>query len=260
MDDDDDATINITSQFEDFKEKHPSLENVDIDLYGSSPITFSFTVGRNYCMTIDINHNHMRINDVKHCGANISLLLQFLREIIQQYELKVIIEDASRFEFVNRDDHDKIYIISLKPLYELAEGESYYNKYLMPGKTEPYPTIPIGFFQENLNKFTNEENEKIEEMKTLYHLATLGDLFKKIRQLLKANTTVEEETKYIDDSKWNDLKLYESIIRKTYDLVKSLNGKKKYGHGHGKRKTKRGTKSRRRRKTRSSHKTRGRTF
>lgn len=222
----------IQKEFEYFKNQHKPLDNTDIEITRSdepSQIVFFIYNGVNQCMVgyISLQSNkELHISEITHCGGNnISLLLTFLKTISVEYKAPITIEDASRFEFQNVKTKKET-SIELKKLYTLSEGRTYYDKYLNPTKTPIWYNTPIMFFEENRDKFTYSEYDKIILILSDGGINTIGGFFMKIRELLKSISRNGDGVKLVGNENWENLLLYKDIIDKTYNIFKTPKGGK----------------------------------
>jgi len=208
--------------------KKHNLSNIDIFFNELDNNSMYFTIGQSNkshdddnCVIVTIykKEKSIQVDDIKHCGINITLLLNFIYEINEMLKYSIHIIDSSRLEFINETTKD-ITFIHLKMLYELTEGISYYNKYLFPdSKRTKYPEIPFSFFSTHSSLFVKEEHDIIEEIEALFSTKTLGDFFRIIRQKLKEFTIQNLALKPVLDENWQIIKIYKHIIEKTYNQL-----------------------------------------
>lgn len=210
----------IENKFEEFKERNHCNADIFIER-GTNNFSFSNENGDD-CMSVlfDPEEKHMIIEGVQHCGISISLLLQFIREVILDYKkrgtpIRIEINDASEFVFVNKE---KIQKVSLPILYKLSEGFTYYNKYLDPTRKLGYPMISILFFKENAEHFNKRETSLIKKTINTYSSSTIGEFFMGVRDWMKRHSG-EGGEKEVDSTDWSKLVAYIRIINKTYAIL-----------------------------------------
>jgi len=217
----------IDDHFKNYTKKH-NLSNIDIFFNELDKNSMYFTIGQtnksdddDNCVVVTIykKEKSIQVDDIKHCGINITLLLNFIYEINEMLKYSIHIIDSSRLEFINQSTKD-ITFVNLKMLYELTEGISYYNKYLFPDlKRTEYPQIPFSFFSSHSFLFVKEEHDAIKELDLLFSPKTLGDFFMILRQKLKEFSIQNSALKPVLNENWNALKIYKHIIEKTYNQL-----------------------------------------
>jgi len=169
-----------------------------------------------------IDNKSIHILDVESCGTSISLLLQFIKKIIDKYGLTYSIDDASHFHFQNETTKE-IIDIELKKLYILCYGQTFYSRYLSDLAPSKYPYFPITIFDDiDFTNYTNC-NETIQTIKNNPTIKTIGDFFTFIKDDLKQITVNPvEQFKIIKNKNWEKIITYKFIIYKTYEYLADI--------------------------------------
>ncbi len=212
----------IENEFDNFLRKNGTDNDditIDIDDNDYQILMINIHWKNNLCMYFDYNSsdNSFFIHKVQHCGANIPLLLQFVKELLDKYGSTYSLMDVSYFYFQNEQTREKSFI-RLKELYTLCYGKTFYSKILSNDPPSTEPTIDIKIIN-SIPSFSEEEREVIQSILER-KIQNIGMFFQFIKDDLKRVTiSVNDEYKMVDDKNWKIVKLYSSIITKTYTYL-----------------------------------------
>jgi len=206
----------IGNLFDIFKVQHDI--NLDITMRDNDN-NIEFNIDNCISGYYDIGNNRIYILEVESCGTSISLILQFIKKIIDLYGSTYSVTDASTFHFQNETTNE-IIDIELKKLYSLCYGNTFYSRYLSDLPPLKYPEFPIKIL--DIIDFTDYTNcnETIETIKRNTSIKTIGEFFTFIKNDLK-NITINptEGFKVIKNKDWEKVITYKFIIYKTYDFL-----------------------------------------
>jgi hypothetical protein len=206
----------ISNLFDVFKVQHDIDLDITMSVYDNN---IEFNIENCISGYYDIGNRNIHILDVESCGTSISLLLQFIKEIIDLYGLTYSVTDASNFHFQNETTNE-IIDIELKKLYILCYGQTFYSRYLSSLPPLKHPYISIEIFDGIV--FTDCTNciETIQTIKNNTNIKTIGDFFTFIKDDLKKITVNPTEgVKVIKNENWEKIITYKFIIYKTYDFL-----------------------------------------
>jgi hypothetical protein len=216
---------NIKSKFEDFLQKH-NINKYDLTLDivdNENEIGINIIGSTDECMFVvyDLQNNKLKIDFVKHCGISISLILTFIKEIKDFYGTDYSLSDASTFYFVNETTSEKL-DISLRELYILCYGKTFYSKILSDDLPSKEPTINASIL--NIIPFNYDEQQVIKHILNREGIINIGSFFIYIKDDFKKLTIhTKGDKKIIKNEDWNIIKYYRDIITKTYAYLENPN-------------------------------------
>jgi len=176
-------------------------------------LEFQILNGSESCSKVTVSFNDARdkiksfeMTTISYCATNTSVILIFFKTLADHYDVMINMTDVSRLIFYSFDPEKHRFLtdISLRGLYELCEGRTYYEKYLGP-RHGSYKPIPKFYPTVQLHKVEHSLKEKLHEIvrgtsldrgsEELNNALTIGEIFCFIRQDLRNITTTKNSIK-----------------------------------------------------------------